>query len=69
MKNDFDSSFAYGVAGFLFVHFLINIGMTMGLVPVVGIPLPFLSYGGSSLIVFSAMMGVLLRLDMERRNS
>ncbi|TVR82894.1 MAG: rod shape-determining protein RodA [Saprospirales bacterium] len=69
MKNDFDRSFAYGLGAFLFVHFLINIGMTMGLVPVIGIPLPFLSYGGSSLLVFSIMMGVLFRLDMDRRRA
>lgn len=67
MKNDFDRSFAYGVGSFLFIHFLINIGMTIGVVPVIGIPLPFMSYGGSSLLVFSAMIGVLLRLDMDRR--
>ncbi|TVR88583.1 MAG: rod shape-determining protein RodA [Saprospirales bacterium] len=69
MRNDFDRAFAYGFGGFLFIHFAINIGMTMGLMPVVGIPLPYLSYGGSSLLVFSAMMGVLLRMDLERRNS
>ena len=68
MKGIFERSFAYGFGGFLFVHFLINIGMTIGLMPVVGIPLPFMSYGGSSLMVFSLMMGVLLRMDYDRRN-
>lgn len=69
MTGRFERAFAYGVGGFLFVHFLINIGMTIGLMPVVGIPLPFMSYGGSSLLVFSFMMGVLLKLDFNQRNS
>lgn len=69
MKGVFERAYAYGVGGFLFVHFMINIGMTMGLMPVIGIPLPFMSYGGSSLMVFTLMMGVLLRLDYERRIS
>lgn len=58
--------YAYCVAGIVFFHFFINIGMTMGLVPVIGIPLPFLSYGGSSLLGFTLLLGVLLKLDTTR---
>lgn len=65
-KNNFISYFAYTLAGYLFIHFFMNIGMNMGLLPVVGIPLPFISKGGSSLIVFSIMMGVVLKMDAER---
>jgi rod shape determining protein RodA len=49
-----------------FVHFFINIGMAIGLVPVVGIPLPFLSYGGSSLWSFTILLFIFLRLDASR---
>jgi len=65
--NKFILSYAYAIGGYLFFHFFINIGMTLGLVPVIGIPLPFLSKGGSSLLVFSMMIGVLLKLDTVRR--
>ena len=65
-RSDFSRHYAYGVAGILFVHFFINIGMTMGLLPVIGIPLPLISYGGSSLIGFTVLIGVLLRLDSYR---
>lgn len=58
--------YAYCVAGIIFIHFFINMGMTMGLLPVIGIPLPFLSYGGSSLLGFTLMLGVLLKLDTTR---
>jgi rod shape determining protein RodA len=50
----------------LFVHFFINIGMAVGLVPVIGIPLPFLSYGGSSLWGFTVLLFIFLRLDASR---
>ena len=66
MRNPFEQHYAYGIAGILFVHVLINIGMTMGLVPIIGIPLPFVSYGGSSLLMFSLMLGVLLKFYQER---
>jgi rod shape determining protein RodA len=66
-NNKFTLFYAYAIASFFFVHFFINIGMTMGLVPVIGIPLPFLSKGGSSLLAFSLMLGVLLKLDISRR--
>ena len=58
--------YAYGVASILFFHVFINIGMTTGLVPVIGIPLPFISYGGSSLMAFSLLMGVLIKFDSNR---
>lgn len=62
----FARRYAYGVAGILFIHFFINIGMTMGLVPIIGIPLPFISYGGSSLLGFTLLIGVLLKMDSSR---
>lgn len=65
-RSNFSRIYAYCVAGIIFFHFLINIGMTMGLFPIIGIPLPFLSYGGSSLLGFSLMVGVLLKLDSNR---
>ncbi len=65
-KNNFISYFAYTLAGYIFIHFFMNIGMNMGILPVVGIPLPFISKGGSSLIVFSIMMGAVLKMDAER---
>ncbi len=65
-KNRFIRYYAYGVASIIFVHFFINIGMAMGLMPVIGIPLPFLSKGGSSLLGFSIMIGVLLKMDQAR---
>lgn len=65
-RSNFSRVYAYCVAGVIFVHFLVNIGMTMGLFPIIGIPLPFISYGGSSLIGFTLMIGVLLKLDSHR---
>ncbi len=65
-RSDFSRYYAYGVAGILFIHIFINIGMTMGLVPIIGIPLPFISYGGSSILGFSLLIGVLLKLDSNR---
>ena len=55
--------YAYGAVGVVFTHFIVNIGMTMGLMPVIGIPLPFISSGGSSMIGFSLMIGILLSMD------
>lgn len=66
---EFIRNYAYGVGGILFFHFTFNIGMTMGLLPVVGIPLPFISKGGSSLIAFSIMVAVLIKMDMARYRS
>ena len=65
-RSNFSRIYAYSVAGVLFIHVLINVGMTMGVFPIIGIPLPFISYGGSSLIGFTLMIGVLLKLDSNR---
>lgn len=67
-RSNFSRIYAYCLVGILFIHFFINIAMTMGLMPVVGIPLPFLSKGGSSLLGFSIMIGVLLKMDSKRYN-
>ncbi|MEM7055766.1 MAG: rod shape-determining protein RodA, partial [Bacteroidota bacterium] len=66
-KLRFARVYGYGVAAILFFHFMINVGMTIGLMPVIGIPLPFISYGGSSLWASSMMLFILLRLDAERK--
>jgi rod shape determining protein RodA len=65
-KSKFARVYGYSVASILFFHFAINIAMTIGLFPVVGIPLPFFSYGGSSLWSFTIMLFVLLKIDMHR---
>ncbi len=65
-RSKFTRVYAYGVASILFMHFLVNIGMVLGLAPVIGIPLPFFSYGGSSLLGFTFLLSILLRLDGER---
>ncbi len=65
-KDKFARIYGYCVACCFFMHFFINIGMTMGLVPVIGIPLPLLSYGGSSLWSFTTLLFIFIRLDMER---
>ena len=67
-RSKFSRVYAYCVLSVLFFHFLINIGMTINLAPVIGIPLPFFSYGGSSLISFTALLFLLLRLDANREN-
>jgi len=60
--NAFPLYFSYGVAGLIFAHVFINIGMTIGIAPVIGIPLPFISKGGSSLLAFSIMIGIMLSM-------
>ncbi len=65
-RSDFARIYGYGVACILFFHFTINIGMTIGLAPVIGIPLPFFSYGGSSLWGFSILLFIFLKLDSDR---
>ena len=65
-RSAFSRVFGYSIASILFFHFLINIGMTIGLVPVIGIPLPFFSYGGSSLWGFTLMIFTFLKLDSKR---
>jgi len=62
----FSRIYGYGVVSILFTHFFINIGMAIGLVPVIGIPLPFFSYGGSSLWGFTILLFIFLRLDAGR---
>ena len=66
-RSVFTRVYAYCVASILFFHFAVNISMTIGLMPVIGITLPFLSYGGSSLIAFSIMIFILVRLDADRQ--
>lgn len=61
----FVTSFGYGFAGILFLHVFINIGMTLGLVPVIGIPLPFISFGGSALLGFSLMYAVFVNISRK----
>jgi rod shape determining protein RodA len=65
-SSAFRRMFSYAFAGMLFIQFFINIGMTLGLVPTVGIPLPFISYGGSSLMAFSLMLFIYLNFDYNR---
>ncbi|HNL06880.1 MAG TPA: rod shape-determining protein RodA, partial [Chitinophagales bacterium] len=65
-RSRFSRIYAYSIASILFFHFGVNIAMTIGLMPVIGIPLPFISYGGSSLLGFSLMVFTLLKLDTER---
>jgi len=67
-KSKFSRVYGYGVASILFVHFLINIGMVMGLIPTIGIPLPFFSYGGSGLWAFTILVFIFLKLDSNRLN-
>jgi rod shape determining protein RodA len=65
-KSKFARIYGYGVASILFFHLLVNIGMTIGLMPVIGIPLPFISSGGSSLMSFTMLLFVFLKLDAHR---
>jgi len=65
-RSKFARVYGYCVAGILFFHVMINIGMTIGLMPVIGIPLPFFSYGGSSLWSFSILLFIFLKLDSRR---
>lgn len=65
-KSRFAVIYGYSVASILFFHFVINIGMVIGLTPVIGVPLPFFSYGGSSLIAFTSLLFVFLRQDASR---
>ena len=65
-RSRFSRIYGYGVASILFFHFAINIGMTIGLTPVIGIPLPFFSYGGSSLWAFTILLFIFIRMDASR---
>jgi rod shape determining protein RodA len=66
-RSAFARVYAYGVASVFFFHIFINIGMTLGIVPVIGIPLPFMSYGGTALITFTVLLFILIRLDADRQ--
>ncbi|MDE6112240.1 MAG: rod shape-determining protein RodA, partial [Bacteroidales bacterium] len=68
-KNDFGRIYGYGVACIFFIHIFVNIGMTIGLLPVIGIPLPFFSYGGSSLWTFTLLLFVFIKMDIQRHAS
>jgi len=65
-RSVFTRVYGYSIASILFFHFFVNIGMTIGLVPVIGIPLPLISYGGSSLLAFSIMIFTFLKLDSQK---
>ena len=67
-RSTFSRVYGYAIAGILFVHIAINIGMTIGLLPVIGIPLPFLSYGGSSMLAFTIMLAIFVKQDANRLN-
>ena len=65
-RSSFSRIFGYGFISIMLIHFLVNIGMTIGLLPVIGIPLPFFSYGGSSLWAFTMFLFIFLRMDASR---
>jgi rod shape determining protein RodA len=65
-RSRFSQVYAYCVASILFFHFMVNVGMTIGLAPVIGIPLPFMSYGGSSLWAFTILLFIFIKQDMHR---
>jgi rod shape determining protein RodA len=67
-KSQFSRVFGYSVASIIFFHFMINIGMVMGLIPTIGIPLPFFSYGGSGLWGFTILLFIFIKLDSNRIN-
>ena len=67
-KNDFSRMYGYGVISILLIHYFINIGMVIGVLPTVGIPLPFFSYGGSGLLGFTILLFIFLKLDANRLN-
>ena len=67
-KTDFARMYGYGVISILLIHYFINIGMVIGLMPTVGIPLPFFSYGGSGLIGFTILLFIFLKIDASRLN-
>lgn len=66
-RSTFSRCYAYGVAAVFFFHIAINMAMTVGLAPVIGIPLPFVSYGGTSLLTFTILLFILIRLDADRQ--
>ncbi len=66
-RSVFSRVYAYCVASIIFFHVVVNICMTVGLAPVIGIPLPLISYGGSSLLTFTVLIFILVRLDADRQ--
>ena len=66
-RSTFSRCYAYGVASVFFFHMAVNVAMTIGLAPVIGIPLPFISYGGTSLLTFTILLFILIRLDADRQ--
>lgn len=67
-KSDFSRMYGYGVISILLIHYFINIGMVIGILPTIGIPLPFISYGGSGMLGFTLLLFIFLRLDANRLN-
>ena len=65
-RNTYARVYGYGVACILFMHLFVNVGMTIGLLPVIGIPLPFFSYGGSSLWAFTLLLFIFIKMDTQR---
>ena len=65
-RSSFTRIYGYGVASIIFFHITVNVGMTIGLAPVIGIPLPFFSYGGSSLWSFTVLLFIFIKLDAYR---
>jgi rod shape determining protein RodA len=67
-RSDFSRIYGYSVASVIFIHFFINIGMTINLLPIIGIPLPFFSYGGSSLIAFTCLLFIFIKLNSRKND-
>jgi rod shape determining protein RodA len=67
-KSMFSRMYGYGIISILLIHYFINIGMVIGILPTIGIPLPFFSYGGSGLLFFTALLFIFLKLDSNRLN-
>ena len=65
-SNTFGSLIASGIFGMFFFHFIVNVGMVMGIMPITGIPLPFLSYGGSALLTNMLSIGILMSINARR---
>ncbi|MFZ9450813.1 MAG: FtsW/RodA/SpoVE family cell cycle protein, partial [Bacteroidia bacterium] len=65
-RSDYSRIYGYAVASILFFHVTVNIGMALGLLPVIGIPLPFFSYGGSSIWAFTVLLFIFIKLDASR---
>ena len=66
-RSTFSRVYAYSVASIIFFHITVNVCMTIGLFPIIGIPLPLISYGGSSLLTFTVLIFILIRLDADRQ--